>query len=384
MQRRKVGICQLSNRRSVVASDSCDAKDALTLVPLPQTCAEMVAQCASVVRRAASPLGGNLNRQSLELLLPINNRRNEFTSVEADDYGQNDVDVYTAAIETASALVRLIDPEGGDIAAKRVDRDNDPVGVVQNASGSVRALVIPNAQDLKVLRELAELGDANGTQITLLVNPQWNDVGQVVSDFGVGPWRKKATSFLDTFAAVYSLTEKRVGAAATRDPANRGDFMGVGGVARVLKLLGSEYQVFAMGQDGSSECVCVVQETPTYEYLEKQVFTKREFSLLRRRGGESVGPSLEKRLERSALEARNANAHSDGASSMDWSIASVAEITAAVRVGAIGASDVAGFGKTGIRTALGALGLPTSGKLETMRERLREALLGKDKGMYEF
>lgn len=113
MQRRKVGICQLSNRRSVVASDSCDAKDALTLVPLPQTCAEMVAQCASVVRRAASPLGGNLNRQSLELLLPINNRRNEFTSVEADDYGQNDVDVYTAAIETASALVRLIDPEGG-------------------------------------------------------------------------------------------------------------------------------------------------------------------------------------------------------------------------------------------------------------------------------
>ena len=258
------------------------------------------------------------------------------------------------------------------------------MGVVQNASGSVRALVIPNAQDLKVLRELAELGDANGTQITLLVNPQWNDVGQVVSDFGVGPWRKKATSFLDTFAAVYSLTEKRVGAAATRDPANGGDFMGVGGVARVLKLLGSEYQVFAMGQDGSSECVCVVQETPTYEYLEKQVFTKREFSLLRRRGGESVGPSLEKRLERSALEARNANAHSDGASSMDWSIASVAEITAAVRVGAIGASDVAGFGKTGIRTALGALGLPTSGKLETMRERLREALLGKDKEMYEF
>ena len=80
------------------------------------------------------------------------------------------------------------------------------------------------------------------------------EAGQVVSDFGIGPWRRKATDFLETFEAAYSLREVRVGAASTRDPAT-GDFMGSGGVARLLKTHGGQWQVFAMGGDGSSECV---------------------------------------------------------------------------------------------------------------------------------
>jgi hypothetical protein len=44
---------------------------------------------------------------------------------------------------------------------------------------------------------------------------------------------------------------------------------------------------------------------------------------------------------------------------------------------------VAALSKTGIRTALGAMGLPTSGKLEAMRERLRDALLGDDKDQWD-
>lgn len=375
--------CQLSIYRSgtsrrCVAVEASPSKS--TLAPLPQTCAEQVSQCAEIVRHAASPEGGSHKRQRVTLLLPINNRRNEFTSVEADDYGQNDADIYKAAMVTASALIRLIEPDGGEMFAKRVDTDNDPVGVLQNAKGSVRALVIPNAQDLNVLRDLAALGDANRTQITLLVNPQWNEQGQVVSDFGLGPWRKRAMDFLGTFLDVYSLTESRIGAAATRDPAKGGDFMGVGGVARVLKTNRSAYQVFAMGQDGSSECVCEVCEPPLYDFLEKEVFIKEEYSLLCRRSGDEAGPSLEKRLERSVLEA----AGTDGGSQIDWSIASTAEITAAVRARAIGANDVAGLDKTAIRTALGALGLPTSGKLETMRERLREALLGEDREEWDY
>ena len=63
---------------------------------------------------------------------------------------------------------------------------------------------------------------------------------------------------------------------------------------------------------------------------------------------------------------------------VDWSIASSAEIAAAVRVKAIRARDVDAFDKTGVRSALTALGLPTSGKVEGLRERLREALLGED------
>ena len=98
------------------------------------------------------------------------------------------------------------------------------------------------------------------------------------------------------------------------------------------------------------------------------------YSLAGRRTG--AGPSLEARLECAASEAAK-----DGA--IDWSIASTAEITAAVRAEAIVASDVDALSKTGLRTALGALGLPTSGKLEGMRERLREALLGEDKDQWD-
>jgi hypothetical protein len=260
-----------------------------------------------------------------------------------------------------------------------VDKDNDPVGVLQNAAGTVRALVIPNAQDLDELRALAKLGDANAAAVTLLVNPQWVESGQVISDFGIGPWRRRADDFLRTFESTYALTESRVGAAATRDPARGGDFMGVGGVGRILKTKTSAFQIFAMGQDGSSECVCVVPSEPSYAFLEKEVFIKEEYSLLRRRNGAEAGGSLEARLESSA-----AAAAADGGTATDWTIASTAEINAAVRADAIGPADVDAFSKTGIRTALAALGLPTSGKVESMRERLREALLEKKGTEWEY
>ena len=155
--------------------------------------------------------------------------------------------------------------------------------------------------------------------------------------------------------------------------------MGVGGVGRILKTKTSAFQIFAMGQDGSSECVCVVPSEPSYAFLEKEVFIKEEYSLLRRRNGAEAGGSLEARLESSA-----AAAAADGGTATDWTIASTAEINAAVRADAIGPADVDAFSKTGIRTALAALGLPTSGKVESMRERLREALLEKKGTEWEY
>lgn len=331
------------------------------------------------------------------------------------------------------------------MSAKRVDTDNDPVGVLQNAAGTVRALVIPFAQNLDDLRAITELADKTGA-ITLLFNPQWNEAGQVVSDFGIGPWRKRSMDFLDTFETTYSMTELRIGAASTRDPAAGGDFMGTGGVARILKTHGGQWQVFAMGGDGSSECIRIEADEPTYDYL-KTVFVKPEYSLKQRRQG--VGPSLEQRLEAAAAarvsfdedeedagsaaaeEEKATSSSSSSASSsssssqlsstkttagavsvdiagarggeegkaveevfaekmkaekkrvkstFDWTIASTAEISAAVRAKALTADDCDQLDKSGLRSALTALGLPTSGKLEAMRTRLRNALLAPDAG----
>ena len=65
------------------ASSSSSPADAANLRPLPQTVTEQVEQCAEVIRLASS----THSRQRIELLLPINQRRNEFTLTDGDDYG---------------------------------------------------------------------------------------------------------------------------------------------------------------------------------------------------------------------------------------------------------------------------------------------------------
>jgi hypothetical protein len=120
--------------------------------------------------------------------------------------------------------------------------------------------------------------------------------------------------------------------------------------------------------------------------LEKQVFVTPEYSLQARRSGD--GPSLETRLETAAAaRAEGQRSNDDSAvpdDGFDWSIASVAEITAAVRARAITPADCEAMSKSGLRSALGALGLPSSGKLETLRERLREALLAEDAEAWDY
>jgi hypothetical protein len=71
---------------------------------------------------------------------------------------------------------------------------------------------------------------------------QWRTKGNLLSDFGIGPWRKKNEEFVALFASTYSLTEQRIGAASTLDPAT-GDYMGNGGVVRLLNVYPAKHQV---------------------------------------------------------------------------------------------------------------------------------------------
>ena len=43
----------------------------------------------------------------------------------------------------------------------------------------------------------------------LLVNAQWQG-GQAISDFGVGPWRRRTEAFLGSFVETYSLRQFRI------------------------------------------------------------------------------------------------------------------------------------------------------------------------------
>jgi hypothetical protein len=170
--------------------------------------------------------------------------------------------------------------------------------------------------------------------------------------------------FLDQFVPVYTLAEKRVGAASTMGPGGRP--LGLGGVARLLRAFPHGWSVFAMGGDGSSACVRTQATEPTYAEL-NDIFTKSEFSLRARRAGDI---SQEDALAaQAAAEAKGA-----GAAARDWALASAVEVSAAVRSGALKAADVELLDKSALRSALMALDLPSAGKQQDLKERLRAAL----------
>ena len=128
------------------------------------------------------------------------------------------------------------------ISSKRIDDDGEegePVGLLTTPSGEVTVVILPTADVLSQLKEV-ETNSKKG--IMVLMNPMWRTKGNIVSDFGFGPWRKRNEEFVAKFKAVYSLTEQRIGAASTLDPVT-GDYMGLGGVARVLFSNPGSHQV---------------------------------------------------------------------------------------------------------------------------------------------
>ena len=330
-------------------------------MPLPLTAREQVAQAAASAR-AALAAGSSGRRQRIELLLPVNQRAQNFTNTDALDYPASVDAVHAVAVSCAEALIVSLGgaPEGGELARRRVGDGSDPCSVLATPDGRYAVVVTPSAEHLPTIRKLAERDDRT---LLCILNPQWKEEGQVISDFGIGPWKKAAMDFLDTFTPTYTLSEKRIGAASTLGPS--GKPLGLGGVARLLLAYPARWAVFAMGGDGSSECVRTQEAEPTYAEL-KDVFTRVEWSLRARRTGDL-----------SQEEALAAAAVAEGAApatATNWALVSASEVTAAVRSGALTAADVQSLDKAALRSALRALGAPSSGKLADLQERLRAAL----------
>jgi hypothetical protein len=57
------------------------------------------------------------------------------------------------------------------------------------------------------VREIAERIGNNG--LALLINPQWQ-AGNLVSDFGIGPWRRRSEDLVSSFREVYVLKQLRI------------------------------------------------------------------------------------------------------------------------------------------------------------------------------
>ena len=58
------------------------------------------------------------------------------------------------------------------------------------------------------LLQAKSLTEELGNGLVLMVNPQWQ-TGQLISDLGFGPWRRRNEEFIDSFQNVYSLKRLR-------------------------------------------------------------------------------------------------------------------------------------------------------------------------------
>ncbi|GAQ83847.1 hypothetical protein KFL_001640220 [Klebsormidium nitens] len=301
---------------------------ALTPPELPRTAEEQTALAKEALQRAEAD---GVKRQRMQLLLPIDARASNFLDTEPRDYPCSMKEEFEVAVKVASKILQV---GGSEVRFRKIgerDQEMDPVGLVSTADKRLAAVVYPIAETLKQIQELA----GNSPNATLaLVNPQWNNSGQIVSDFGIGPWKRKAEEFLDTFRPTFELAEQRIGEASNIASTQ-------GGVVRLLRAYPHDWQVFLMSYDGNNECVATYEERPSYAELERLLQEVRK-----------TRPATLSALSTSAPPPPP----------LARSVA-----------GPFTDDEIDGMDKSELRRALTALGLPTAGRLAVMQERVKDA-----------
>jgi hypothetical protein len=316
----------------------------------------MIEQAASAV---SAGLSENLTRQQIDFLLPINEKERRFTATEPDDYPcslQREFEV--ACSLTTGMLQRVLKDPSVEIAAKRLDDggvEGEPCAVLypKNNPKSIAAVVYPTADRLNQIKDLAK----DASRPLLLVSPQWREAGQVISDFGIGPWKKAALDFLGTFTPTYVLKEKRIGSPGTINGATGMRFTS-GGVIRVLRVFPKQegYELFAMSADGSSQLLGTSLEEPTYQQLDEMITEGRN----RKLEIFSIAQKATAMYERGEDDDKN---EADEAEE---------ERTRASRE-VLSDADIEALDAASLRRLLASYGQPTSGKLSKLKERLKEA-----------
>lgn len=332
---RRVSARKLSTAMALEAGKETSAASGVDTQqwPIPQTIEEVIQQASGAVQRA---LASGKKRQQLQLLLPVDQRQFNYLDTEPRDYPCGIGEEYAACAKMVGKILQTVSPSADKVEVRRigeVDNEMDPVGLVYPTNKSIAAVVFPIAESLKQVRSLAS---KYGNQPLLLINPQWRSSGQVVSDFGLGPWRRQAEEFVNSFENVYTLIEQRVGEASNVTSSS-------GGVVRILKCYPGNWQVHLMSSDGTADVIGVFPAQPTYKELENAVREGRIRNPWKAAprilgGSEPAPPPLPKSLSGTLSDAQ------------------------------IEAMDTAE-----LRRALMALNLPSSGRMSTLKERLKKA-----------
>lgn len=226
--------------RSLRGSDVSVSNQGSILFPLPVTQGQCVQQAAAASRRAWDD---GIRRQNLELLLPQ-------ASGLGGGWPGGIKQQFRAALPMVESLLLILkNVKGleGRITAEFLD-EVDCVGAWQ--SERLAAVVFPTAETIPALQKIDDA--LSGQRLTLVINPQWQLIGQVISDFGFGNSRRKAEAFVGSLEYVYYLQRFRI----------------MGDEVRVLRCYPGQWQIHCMGNSArDSRLLSVERERPTYDRL---------------------------------------------------------------------------------------------------------------------
>lgn len=227
--------------RPLRGSEVSLSSDGSIVFPLPARQEECVHQAAAAVRRAWDD---GCRRQCLELLLPQAN------TVEDRGWPGGIKQQFRAAlpmIESLLLLLKSTDGLRGRITAEFLD-ESDCVGAWQ--SERLSAVLFPTAETIPSLQRIDDA--LSGRRLNLIINPQWQLNGQIISDFGFGNSRRQAEKFINSLEYVYYLQRFRV----------------MGDEIRVLRCYPGQWQIYWMGKSARDHRLLAVErEKPSYERL---------------------------------------------------------------------------------------------------------------------
>lgn len=233
-----------SNGGSIVSQDG-------TIVfPLPVVQEDCVEQAAAAVQRAWED---GIRRQNLELLLPQEN-----AAVDGGWPGgiKQQFRVALPMIESLLRILKNAPGLEGRITAEFLD-ETDCVGAWQ--SEKLSAVVFPTAETIPSLQRIDNA--LSGERLNLVINPQWQLNGQVISDFGFGPQRQRSERFINSLEYVYYLQRIRI----------------MGDDVRVLRCYPGKWQVYWMGSGtNESKLLAVEQHKPPYDRLVELLKSDRD------------------------------------------------------------------------------------------------------------
>lgn len=202
-----------------------------------------------------------------------------FGSTDLDDWPGGIAQQAEAAIPVVQRILSTLKREPGlegPLDASVLDV-GDAVG--QWVGPKLAAVLFPTADTLKAVEAIAEPRDGR-RGLTFIVNPQWGpldgSITNIVSDFGVGPWRKNGEKRAASFTPCYACESLRSG----------------GDDVRLLFEEGSGWSVWRATGDGARAADVLVQglpARPTYAELT---------SLLKSTPGSASGAPLADRIRR--------------------------------------------------------------------------------------